>query len=105
MGTNVTYTDNTSDTNCTTTTINYTTTPDRVVYERDLRVVYERDLAERQRAHLDSVWHRSKTPSGPAWSPCMHEQCADCLGTFIKLNGGACMHMMSCNCSKCSGWC
>ena len=37
------------------------------------------------------------------YSDCMHDNCSSCGGTGIRKDGlGACIHMISCPCSKCS---
>ena len=33
--------------------------------------------------------------------PCLHDSCPDCRGTGTKVNGGACIHGLSCPCPKC----
>ena len=33
---------------------------------------------------------------------CAHESCPECHGTGVKDNGGTCIHMISCSCSKCN---
>lgn len=58
---------------------------------------YEQDLKERQRNHLKQF----QKP----WQPCLHDQCQECHGTGIRKFGGACIHMISCSCPKCSPWC
>lgn len=59
---------------------------------------YERDLKERQRRHLESV----RQGYGKPWQPCMHDQCTQCHGTGVKLDGSSCIHYSSCPCPKCS---
>ena len=34
--------------------------------------------------------------------PCMHDNCSQCCGTGIKVDGLACVHMISCPCPQCS---
>jgi hypothetical protein len=58
---------------------------------------YERDLQRRQKEHLDNV-----ASHGPAWRPCLHDSCPECLGTGVRRGGGACIHGISCPCPKCS---
>lgn len=36
---------------------------------------------------------------------CMHLTCPECHGTGIKPCGGACIHMLSCPCPRCSPTC
>ena len=57
---------------------------------------YERQLKERQNQHLDSIQNKRY------WQPCLHDQCQDCHGTGISRFGGACIHAISCPCSKCT---
>ena len=59
---------------------------------------YESDLSKRQKAHLQSVSNFNTQN----WQPCLHDACTDCHGTGIKINGGMCMHGISCSCPKCS---
>ncbi|WP_340611448.1 3'-5' exoribonuclease domain-containing protein [Xenorhabdus bharatensis] len=33
--------------------------------------------------------------------PCLHHNCPDCHGLFIKSNGEPCMHLMACHCPHC----
>lgn len=61
------------------------------------REKYEKDLAERKRKHLEKVSKEKKE-----WTPCLHDQCPECIGTGIKKNGSPCVHNLSCNCPKCS---
>lgn len=60
------------------------------------RDAYERDLAERQRRHLEAIG------AAQPWSPCMHDSCPECVGTGVRANGGACVHMISCPCPRCT---
>jgi hypothetical protein len=59
---------------------------------------YQEALERRQREHLKQVYVKSHTP----WRPCMHNQCTQCHGTGIKLDGSFCVHAISCPCPKCS---
>lgn len=61
------------------------------------REQYEKDLAERQRRHLEVVRHNQRP-----FQPCLHNQCNQCHGTGIKLDGSKCIHYLSCPCPKCS---
>lgn len=36
------------------------------------------------------------------WEPCMHDNCQECHGTGIKLDGTSCIHDISCPCPKCT---
>lgn len=60
---------------------------------------YERGLKERQEEHLRNVGPRVP------WRPCLHDGCPNCIGTGVKHDGSACVHMISCPCPKCSPWC
>ena len=60
---------------------------------------YEKDLRERQQRHLERI------NRGPAWRPCLHDGCIECVGTGVRKDGSSCIHMISCPCSKCSPWC
>lgn len=71
------------------------------------REEYERDLKKRQEEHLRKVEsHRmgnhliGKTVE--PFQPCLHNACTQCHGTGVKLDGSACIHMISCPCPKCS---
>lgn len=62
---------------------------------------YERDLAKRQSEHLRNVFVKNNSN----WCPCMHDQCTSCHGTGIKIDGGPCIHAISCPCPKCTTSC
>lgn len=62
------------------------------------RKEYEDDLKRRQKEHLDNIQTRQESH----WQPCMHDSCTECVGTGVKRDGGVCVHMLSCNCPKCS---
>ena len=34
--------------------------------------------------------------------PCMHDSCSQCHGTGRKADGSSCIHMISCNCPRCT---
>lgn len=36
---------------------------------------------------------------------CLHKNCPECHGTGVKLNGGICIHMISCPCPRCTPRC
>ena len=61
---------------------------------------YQKDLEKRQKEHLERVLKNQNDNFN--WRPCLHDQCAECVGTGIKLNGSACIHFLSCACPKCS---
>lgn len=62
---------------------------------------YKKDLYRRRRQHLDFInIHKNLN-----WSPCLHEQCPSCHGTGIGIDGGPCVHMISCPCPKCTPRC
>jgi hypothetical protein len=67
---------------------------------------YEKELADRQRDHLQNVYKNGYVerlqPSTKAWKPCLHNDCNECHGTGVKIDGTACIHMISCNCPKCT---
>lgn len=62
----------------------------------DDRDSYENDLRRRQREHLEKV--RKNRP----WKPCRHDGCSECCGTGIKHDGTTCIHMIHCDCPRCS---
>ena len=62
------------------------------------REEYEKDLRRRQKEHLKKVRQGGNRP----WRPCMHDGCPECHGTGVKLDGSACIHMISCPCPKCT---
>lgn len=33
---------------------------------------------------------------------CLHDQCPECTGSGRKRLGGACVHMLSCPCNRCT---
>lgn len=65
------------------------------------RKQYEEDLARRQKEHLELV-HECEMKE---WQPCLHDHCTSCHGTGVRLDGSACVHMLSCPCPKCSPRC
>ena len=64
------------------------------------RAAYEKQLAADQAEHLANV--RRNLSQNQSWSPCLHDQCTECRGTWIKLDGSACIHLIACDCPKCS---
>ena len=65
------------------------------------REQYEEDLKRRQAEHLRQVrGNRDRN-----WSPCAHNQCMQCHGTGIKLDGTYCIHSLYCSCPNCSPGC
>ena len=51
----------------------------------------------------DYPYYYKITPTKNTKSDCMHDNCSSCGGTGIRKDGlGACIHMISCPCSKCS---
>lgn len=39
-------------------------------------------------------------------SDCLHDNCPSCHGTGVRADGlGACVHMISCPCRKCTPYC
>lgn len=59
---------------------------------------YYRDLAEIQKQHLQNV----VGVKNENWRPCMHDACASCHGTGVRIDGSLCIHCISCPCPKCS---
>ena len=55
---------------------------------------YEEDLQRRQQEHL-------KVVAKSSWEPCDHDSCVECIGTGLKCDGTACVHIMECSCPKC----
>lgn len=62
------------------------------------RKAHEEELRRRQEEHLRNV----EGNRDAFWQPCMHDNCGQCHGTGIKLDGSMCVHMISCPCPKCS---
>jgi len=58
---------------------------------------YEKGLAQRQIHHLAALNKKEKDN----WKPCKHNECLDCIGTYIKHNGTTCVHHLVCDCPKC----
>ena len=56
-------------------------------------------LRRRQAEHLRKV--KKNRDAGELNDSCAHDRCSDCVGTFIKLDGSTCVHMISCTCSRC----
>ena len=44
---------------------------------------YEKDLRNKQEKHLNDV----KQKRNIKWKPCLHEQCSNCHGTGVKIDG------------------
>ena len=59
---------------------------------------YEKDLKKRQKQHLN----RMRNLQDKDWKPCVHDSCPHCIGTGVRLDGSQCIHMIYCNCPKCS---
>lgn len=57
---------------------------------------YYRDLQKRQSDHL------RKVGCGKPWRPCAHEQCQSCHGTGVRIDGRARIHILYCDCPRCS---
>ena len=57
---------------------------------------YEADLKLRQEAHLLKIEVSQKK-----WAPCLHDECLECHGTAIKIDGKKCVHNIVCPCPKC----
>lgn len=61
----------------------------------------DEDLRRRQKAHLEEVRRNTQGPE----SGCLHNSCPECIGTWVKRDGTACVHMISCPCPRCSPRC
>jgi len=59
---------------------------------------YYNNLNEKQLKHLQNV----KIIQNQNWQPCLHDSCPNCFGTGVRLDGGFCVHNISCPCPKCS---
>lgn len=57
----------------------------------------ENSVRKRQIEHLERVASRGCVNQ----LPCRHDECRQCHGTGVKLDGNVCVHMISCNCGKC----
>lgn len=57
------------------------------------------DLAKRREEHLKKVQENLTQGSD---QPCLHDQCENCVGTGVKLDGQKCIHYISCPCPKCT---
>lgn len=66
------------------------------------RKLYEDDLKRRQQEHLDNI---TNNRLNTFWQPCMHDSCPECIGTGVRRDGSMCVHMISCNCPKCTPIC
>ncbi len=62
------------------------------------RDLYEEGLRQRQEQHLKNIENNQSFN----WKPCRHDGCTECVGTGIKSNGQVCVHMLYCDCPKCS---
>jgi hypothetical protein len=65
---------------------------------------YDEGLRKRQKEHLEQVAQRQQNRNGVGQS-CMHDNCSECVGTFIRKDGTPCTHMIACPCPKCSPTC
>lgn len=67
---------------------------------------YDLELSQRQTDHLNEVERRRNIQYFKIyyqnWTPCLHDSCAECHGTGIKLDGSFCIHWISCTCPKCN---
>lgn len=79
-----------------------TITSDPIIFNHDInREEYEKNLRERQRKHFEEI----RKNQDNHWQPCLHDQCPQCHGTGVKLDGSMCVHSISCSCPKCSPHC
>ena len=69
----------------------------------------EAEVRRRKEEHMRRV--ATTTPHGTAYKigekkrpyiPCAHDSCTQCHGTGVKIDGTACIHMISCSRPKCS---
>ena len=60
----------------------------------------DRDLKRRQQEHLQKV-----KKNKPQKADCSHNQCSQCIGTGVKVDGTPCIHMIACSCPICSPSC
>lgn len=58
---------------------------------------YDEDLRRRQEEHLKKV-----KDGGRPFQPCKHDGCSQCHGTGVRVDGGQCVHSISCPCPKCN---
>jgi hypothetical protein len=58
------------------------------------------EISDTMKDFLESLKKRSLPENGE--TPCLHMSCIECLGTGKKRDGSICIHMISCNCQKCS---
>jgi len=70
------------------------------MYSSD-REQYEKELKKIQEEHLRCVANYGHE----YWQPCMHDQCQECHGTGVKIDGSQCIHGISCPCPKCTPRC
>lgn len=80
-----------------------------IVYDDFDENEYYRKLKERQDEHYKRItdyreWGTVKPFKRP-FQPCMHDSCIECCGTGIRIDGSLCIHMISCNCPKCTPYC
>lgn len=59
----------------------------------------DKELIRRRQQHLEAL--KSRTQKAKL-SDCAHNRCSQCWGTFRKLDGTPCVHMMSCPCPMCN---
>ena len=68
---------------------------------------HEKEVALKKVEHMRRVAERQKQDGRSEivklpWQPCVHDNCSECHGTYVKLDGTSCIHMISCPCPKCS---
>lgn len=69
---------------------------------RDERETYQHELRRRQLSHIQEIERRKEQAKREnTWKPCLHDTCPDCIGTGVKATGEKCIHMISCDCSRC----
>lgn len=61
---------------------------------------FDEQIEREKREHLERV--RENMDRRRRSYPCAHDQCRQCHGTGIKLDGTACIHMLYCSCPRCN---
>ena len=65
---------------------------------REEKEEYDKSVKSKQAEHMRAI-ERNKPP---AWRPCLHDSCPNCLGTGSKIDGSPCVHDIKCPCPRCN---
>lgn len=60
-------------------------------------ITFKNKLTKKQQEHLRKALRWKEKEESV---PCRHDECTQCYGTGVKINGERCVHYLSCNCPK-----